>query len=126
MARSATETKAQVEPEDANPMFGPPAPADVSETPETSSASAPEADVDTTSPLTHVVLRPFFGGGVQRVVGEVVDASTWRMADNLVGDRRLRILTREDAEPVTDGQGRFFVDDDALLAFIDSDSHEEN
>lgn len=70
--------------------------------------------------LTHVVLRPFVGAGVERVPGEVVDASGWRMANHLVLDRRLRAFGRDDSEPVTDGQGRYFIDDDTLLAYIDS------
>lgn len=72
------------------------------------------------SALTHVVLRPFVGCGLDRVIGEVVDASTWRMVDTLVDGRRLRPLTRQDPEPVPDGQGRYFIDDDTLLAYIDS------
>lgn len=67
---------------------------------------------------THVVLRPFFGGGEARVAGEVVDAEAWRSAERLCDMRYLRPLLREDPEPVTDGT-RFFIDDDSLLAFID-------
>ncbi len=70
--------------------------------------------------LTHVVIRPFLGVGVDRVIGEVVDAKTWRMADALVDGRRLRVLTRQDPTPVSDGQGRYFIDDESFLAFIEA------
>jgi hypothetical protein len=78
-----------------------------------------EESTDTT--LTHVVLRPFVGTGTVRAIGEVVDASTWRMAEALVDGRRLRVLERKDPEPVSDGQGRFFIDESALMAFIEAD-----
>lgn len=68
--------------------------------------------------LTHVIMRPFHGGGLDRVIGEVVDGSTWRSAERLTNMRYLRVLEREDPTPVSDGF-RFFIDDDALLAYID-------
>lgn len=67
---------------------------------------------------THVVLRPFSGSDT--VMGEFVDASTWRSVERLTEARYIRPISVEDPEPVTDGQGRFFIDDDTLLAYIDS------
>lgn len=82
--------------------------------------------------LTHVVTRPFIGDGIERVMGEVVDATSWRMAEHLVNGRRLRVLRRGEPQPVDDGRGRYFIDDDSLLAYIEasveddvSDPHEE-
>lgn len=97
--------------------------------PEVSLDDTSEASFDGTShedpvveatALTHVVTRSFFGGGHDRFIGEVVDASNWRMADVLVGERRLRVFSREDPEPIFDGQGRYFIDDTSLLAYIDT------
>lgn len=88
---------------------------------EPASSSSAAADVE----LTHVVLRPFVGLGVTRFIGEVVNASAWRMADTLVEGRRLRVFDRNDPTPVTDGEGRFFINDDALLAYIDGSTNSE-
>lgn len=72
--------------------------------------------VEQDTALSHVVLRPFFGGGEARVVGEVVDANAWRSAERLCETRYLRPLLQEDPKPISDGD-RFFIDDDSLLAF---------
>jgi hypothetical protein len=108
-------------------VYGPPAP----EAAEPATSGAPaEAQAPAESPTeftgTHVVTRRFYGNGIDRVSGEVVDASNWRAADRLVGNRFLRVLTREDPnEFVTDDvAGRHFIDDDSFLAFIEATEQE--
>jgi hypothetical protein len=101
MASTTTPAKAKEQ----APVEGPPAPA----------AEAPAAP----AAGTHVVLRPFFGGGAHRVVGEVVDATAWRSAERLCEGRYIRPLLAADPQPVTDGT-LHFIDDDSLLAYIDS------
>lgn len=92
--------------------------APIEETPEAVEEAAPE--VEAPAPVgTHVVTRPFFGWGQRRVMGEVVEAASWRSCNRLVEGRFIRPLLAEDPEPVTDGE-RFFIDDDALLTHIDS------
>lgn len=68
--------------------------------------------------LTHVVIRRFRGAGVDRFPGEVVDASTWH-AENLVNARRLRPLTIDDPVAI-EATGRYFINDDALIAYAES------
>lgn len=69
---------------------------------------------------THLVIRPFIGGGLLRAKGEVVDGSDWRMVRHLEDQRRVRPLLRDDPDPVDDGEGRYFISDDALLAYLDN------
>lgn len=99
---------------------------EVDEAPVSDSTSPDDAvEVPDAGDLTHVVLRPFHGGGVDRHAGEVVAGSGWRSADRLVDMRYLRVLTIEDEKPITDGDGRFFINDDALLNFIESTEEDE-
>lgn len=101
---ASTSAPAKTEASEEAPIAGPPAPVE-----------APAAE----AVGTHAVLRPFYGAGEHRAVGEVVDASTWRSTERLCEGRYIRPLLAGDPQPVTDGS-RFFIDDDSLLAFIDS------
>lgn len=65
-----------------------------------------------------VVLRPLDAAGAQRSTGEVVDATGWRLLDNLVDGRFLRLLDRNDPQPLTADDGRMFVDDESFMAYI--------
>lgn len=59
--------------------------------------------------LTHIVVRQFNDGGVERLPGEAVNAMSWRWAHKLEEQGRLRPLS-SGIDPVKSKDGRFWVD----------------
>ena len=57
--------------------------------------------------LTHVVQKGFDDDGTKRLAGECVNATAWRLTEQLV---RLRYIVPlpEGLEPVSDAEGRFW------------------
>jgi hypothetical protein len=106
-----------IAPEQASVPIAQPEPATVS-TPEVRKPRGGQRTPRTESGLTHVVLRSFVGAGQERYPGEVVDASAWH-AQRLVDGRRLRAITIDDPKPL-EADGRFFINDDALIAYAES------
>lgn len=70
---------------------------------------------------TMVVRRPFFGGGVRRYRGEIVDATGWRTVNQLIGQRYLApVPYGVTPTTVTIGDSeRTFIDDATALFAVE-------